>query len=59
MFIFSGNLYGLEKFWAFLKYYKGKTKFEVNDDLKSALGHFKAIDDFRREVSISTYSSYK
>lgn len=51
--IFSGNLYGLEKFWAFLKYYKGKTKFEVNSELRKILQPFKVVDDFRKEVSFA------
>ena len=48
-----GNLYGLEKFWAFLKYYKGKIKFEVNPDLKKELDKFKEIDDFRIQVTVT------
>ena len=48
--VFLGNLYGLEKFWAFLKYYKGKAKFEIKTELKDILHPFKEVDDFRKEV---------
>jgi len=49
--LFKGNLYGLEKFWAFLKYYKGKKNFEVSPEVKLVLDPFKEVDDFRREVT--------
>ena len=52
---FSGNLYGLEKFWAFLKYYKGKTTFEVSPNVKQVLEPFKHVDDFRREVNCISF----
>lgn len=44
---FSGQLYGLEKFWAFLKYYKHSGKLQVDPKLKEYLSKFKSIEDFR------------
>jgi RNase P/RNase MRP subunit p30 len=44
---FLGQLYGLEKFWAFLKYYKNSSKLPVEDKLKEFLSNFKSIEDFR------------
>ena len=48
-----GELYGLEKFWAYLFYRKDKARRPevdgmVSDDLKAALGHFKGVADFRK-----------
>lgn len=43
----TGQLYGLEKFWAFLKYYKGSRKLTVDPKLKEYLENFKTIEDFR------------
>ncbi|XP_039295422.1 la-related protein 1B [Nilaparvata lugens] len=43
----SGQLYGLEKFWAFLKYYKHSSKLCVDPRLKEYLSKFKTIEDFR------------
>ena len=40
-------MYGIEKFWAFLKYYKNSEQLEVGDKLQGYLGRFKTIDDFR------------
>lgn len=42
-----GQLYGIEKFWAFLKYYKNSDQLEVGDKLQGYLNRFKTIDDFR------------
>lgn len=47
VFVFLGQLYGLEKFWAFLKYYKNADKLEVQPTLKEYLKRFKTIEDFR------------
>jgi len=47
----NGNLYGLEKFWAFLKYYKGKTHFDVSSKVDKVLEPFSHVDDFRREAA--------
>lgn len=43
----SGQLYGLEKFWAFIKYYKNSHKLEVDSRLNDYLSKFKTIEDFR------------
>lgn len=45
--IFIGQLYGIEKFWAFMKYYKHANKLEVEPRLKEHLSKFKTIEDFR------------
>jgi len=43
----------LEKFWAFLKYYKNSDQLHVDPKLKEYLSKFKSIEDFRVvEVSI-------
>lgn len=48
-----GQLYGLEKFWAFLKYYKNSDQLNVDPKLQEYLSKFKNIEDFRVvEVSI-------
>lgn len=50
----NGQLYGLEKFWAFLKYYKHSSNLQVDPKLKQFLLKFKNIEDFRVvEVSLS------
>jgi la-related protein 1 len=43
--IFLGQLYGLEKFWAFLKYSRQKPK--INSKLEEILKKFKRLEDFR------------
>lgn len=43
----AGQLYGLEKFWAFMKYYKHAEKLTVEPRLKEHLSKFKTIEDFR------------
>lgn len=43
----TGQLYGLEKFWAFLKYYKNGPKLSVDPKLREYLDRFKTIEDFR------------
>lgn len=43
----GGQLYGLEKFWAFLKYYKHAGKLQVYPKLKEYLAKFQTIEDFR------------
>ncbi len=50
--IHVGQLYGLEKFWAFLKYAKVKNQ-PIDPKLQEYLSKFKRIDDFRVDVSIS------
>lgn len=50
----AGQLYGLEKFWAFLKYSKAKA-LDIDPKLQGCLGKFKRLEDFRIDVSqIST-----
>lgn len=46
----SGQLYGLEKFWAFLKYSKAKS-LEIDPKLQTYLSKFKRLEDFRIDVS--------
>lgn len=43
----AGQLYGLEKFWAFMKYYKNGDKLSIDPVLKGYLSKFKTIEDFR------------
>ena len=43
----TGQLYGLEKFWAFLKYNKHGRKLTVEAKLQEYLSKFKTIEDFR------------
>jgi hypothetical protein len=42
-----GQLYGLEKFWAFLKYSRRKSK--INPKLEEILKNYKRLEDFRVE----------
>lgn len=42
-----GQLYGIEKYWAFLKYYKNGKKLSVEKRLQEYLAKFKTIEDFR------------
>jgi len=48
----KGELYGLEKFWAYLYYRKDKKTRplddKIRDELKEALKIYKTIDDFRK-----------
>ncbi|RWS10778.1 la-related protein 1-like protein [Dinothrombium tinctorium] len=46
-----GELYGLEKFWAFLKYCKHSQHLRIHQFLTEKLSQFKTIDDFRVDVS--------
>lgn len=45
--VVAGQLYGIEKYWAFLKYYKNATKLTVEPRLQEHLTKFKTIEDFR------------
>ena len=45
-----GQLYGLEKFWAFLKYSKMKNQ-PIDPKLQEHLSQFKNLEDFRVVVS--------
>lgn len=46
-FVLSGQLYGIEKYWAFLKYYKNAKSLSVDPRLQVHLNKFKTIEDFR------------
>lgn len=48
----AGDLYGLEKYWAFRKYYKNAKQLEWSKELDEILKEFKTIDDFKRAVSL-------
>lgn len=48
----SGQLYGLEKFWAYLKYSHSKTH-SVDPKLQEYLCNFKNLEDFRVDPPIS------
>lgn len=49
----SGQMYGLEKFWAFMKYYKHAEELHVDKKLKTRLESFKTIEDFKVYYSVS------
>lgn len=46
-----GQLYGLEKFWAFLKYSRMKNQ-PIDPKLQEHLRQFKNLEDFRVVVSV-------
>ncbi|KAK2116196.1 La ribonucleoprotein domain member 1B [Saguinus oedipus] len=48
----SGQLYGLEKFWAYLKYSQSKTQ-SIDPKLQEYLCSFKKLEDFRVDPPIS------
>lgn len=50
-----GQLYGLEKFWAFLEYYKYSKTLQVDPKLKQFLNKFKTIEDFRKAEEVYKY----
>lgn len=50
MFLLLGQLYGLEKFWAYLKYSQSKTP-PIDAKLQEYLCNFKRLEDFRVDVS--------
>lgn len=45
---FLGQLYGLEKFWAFRKYYKNWSNIQqhVDADLLAKINKYRTVDDF-------------
>ena len=47
-----GQLYGLEKFWAFMKYYKHAGELNILPKLKDMLSEFTCIEDFKGLVSV-------
>ena len=49
----AGQLYGLEKFWAFTKYYKHADELHIQPQLKDKLEPFKTIEDFKVLYSVS------
>ena len=50
----AGQLYGLEKFWAFTKYYKHADELHIQPQLKDKLEPFKTIEDFKVLYSVSS-----
>ena len=54
LFYLPGELYGLEKFWAFRKYYKDwpAVQSHVDPFLSAKLNEYKTVDDFRLDVRI-------
>lgn len=42
----NGQLYGLQKFWAFLRY-SGRGDQGIQPELRQTLTKFKIVDDFR------------
>lgn len=50
-YFYTGELYGLEKFWAFSKYYKQWSSLTVDPFLLKKLDEYKTIDDFRLDVN--------
>ena len=48
----SGQMYGLEKFWAFMKYYKHSAELHVDKKLRALLEPFKKIEDFKVYYSV-------
>lgn len=40
-------MYGIEKYWAFLKYYKSAKQLSIDARLKDLLASFKTVEDFR------------
>lgn len=57
-FPFPGQLYGLEKFWAFLKYSKIKNQ-PIDPKLQEHLSQFKNLEDFRVVVSVCWLQVWK
>lgn len=49
-----GQLYGLEKFWAYLKYSQSKTQ-SIDPKLQEYLCSFKKLEDFRVDVSFKFF----
>jgi len=48
-YLIAGHLYGLEKFWAFLKY--SRREVPINWKIKSWLSKFMRLEDFRGTVN--------
>ena len=47
LYVILGQLYGLEKFWAFLKYYRHSSKLHIDPKLKECLSGYNDVKDFR------------
>ena len=47
----SGQLYGLEKFWAFLKY--SRRDVDLDPKLSQWLSKYQRLEDFRVDVSLN------
>lgn len=56
-FLLLGQLYGLEKFWAYLKYSQSKTQ-SIDPKLQEYLCSFKRLEDFRVDVSFKSFPLY-
>jgi la-related protein 1 len=46
---YIGELYGLEKFWAFLRYRKDKRRININPQMQEILKNFTSVEDFRQK----------
>jgi len=53
----TGQLYGLEKFWAFLKY--SRRNVSVDPKLRQWLAKYQRLEDFRVDVSFSCSHIYQ
>jgi len=53
----NGHLYGLEKFWAFMKYRSDKRKVELKPQLAKLLEQYKTLEDFRSAIPTPPSSS--
>ena len=54
----AGQLYGLEKFWAFTKYYKHADELHIQPQLKEKLEPFNCIEDFKVLYTVSYLTNY-
>lgn len=52
-----GQLYGLEKFWAYLKYSQPRMQ-SIDPKLQEYLCSFKSLEDFHVDVSLSLSSVF-
>ena len=52
----TGNLYGLEKFWAFLKFRKDKRAVVYGDELAQILASFTTLEDFQKAGEVGCAS---
>ncbi|EMP37057.1 La-related protein 1 [Chelonia mydas] len=54
----AGQLYGLEKFWAYLKYSKAKN-LDIDRKLQEYLSKFKRLEDFRVDPPMGEEGGHK